>query len=94
MKITKSLRFNGKKENQFAQIYKQERLTEIRYLGLQIIKVEQIIGSVNRWQDFDMRFRSQKADQNKLQSVLNALDDGLILPPIEVYKIKDHYYIK
>ncbi len=93
LKITKSLRFNGKRENQFAQIYKQERLTEIRYLGLQTIKVEQIVGSVNRWQDFDKRFRSQKADQKKLQSVLDALDDGLILSPIEVYKIKDHYYI-
>lgn len=93
LKITKNFLFNNKKENQFAQVYKGERLTEIRYLGLQTIKVEQIIGSVNRWQDFDKRFRSQKADQKKLQSVLNALDDGLILPPIEVYKIKDHYYI-
>lgn len=93
LKTTKNLRFKGKKENSFAHIYKQERLTEIRYLGLQTIKVELIIGSVNRWQDFDRHFRSQKADPKKLQSVLNALNIGLILPPIKVYKIKEHYYI-
>lgn len=93
LETAKKLRLKNKKENRFAEIYKRERLTEIRYLGLQTIKVEQIIGSVNRWQDFDRYFRSQEADQKKLKSVLNALDEGLVLPPIVVYKIKDHYYI-
>ncbi len=92
-KTTKFPLFNSKNENRFDKIYKQERLTEIKYLGLQTIEVNRIIGSVNRWQDFDKHFRSQKADPKKLQSVLNAIESGLSLPPIQVYKIMNHYYI-
>lgn len=84
---------NNKKENRFAKIYKKEKLTEIRYLGLQTIAVKRITGSVNRWQDFDRHFRSEKADQKKLQSILTAIERDVILPPITVYKIKNHYYI-
>ncbi len=91
--MVKIFRFNNQKNNDFDQLHKQERLTGIRYLGLQTIEVKRVVGSVNRWQDFDKHFHSQKADQKKLQSVLSALESGLILPPIEVYKIKDQYYI-
>jgi len=55
--------------------------------------VKRIVGSVNRWRNFDERFRTGDADQMKLNSILKAMNDGIILPPISVYKVRDDYYV-
>lgn len=79
--------------NWFLHRYEQEGLREIKYRGVEQIPVRRIIGSVNRWRDFDNRFRTDDADRMKLSSILQAVHNGLILPPISVYKIRDDYYV-
>lgn len=79
--------------NEFQKKYQENQLTEIRYLGVRAIPVERIIGSVNRWQDYDKHFRSLKSSDFRLDAVMDAVKNGVILPPIEVYKINDDYYV-
>jgi len=75
------------------QRYEKEGLKQIKYRGIEQIPVKRIVGSVNRWRDFDNRFRTGDADQMKLNSIMKAFNDGIILPPISVYKIRDDYYV-
>lgn len=82
-----------KRENVFQRIYKTEKLSEMKYLGVQTIPVAKIKGSVNRWREFDRHFREEDAVQVKLRSVLTAIDRFVILPPITVYKVNDDYYV-
>jgi ferredoxin len=82
-----------KHRNLFKEIYKSERLSELKHLGVKVIEIAKIKGSVNRWRNFDQRFRIQDADKNKIRSVTEALEKGVQFPPISVYKVKSDYYI-
>ncbi|HBF38305.1 MAG TPA: hypothetical protein DDW50_13405 [Firmicutes bacterium] len=81
------------KRNEFLARYRQENLKEMRYRGIQEILVDHIRGSVNRWQDFDEHFQSKDADQEKLRSILRAFESGVSFPPIQVYQVKEDYYV-
>ncbi|HYH04143.1 MAG TPA: ParB N-terminal domain-containing protein [Bacillota bacterium] len=82
-----------KRENVFQRIYQTEKLSEMKYLGVQVIPVDRIKGSVNRWREFDQYFREEDAVQVKLRSVMEAMDRFVVLPPITVYKVNDEYYV-
>ncbi len=84
---------NKSKRNEFAERYQKENLKEMRYLGIREILVERIRGSVNRWQDFDAHFHSEDADQEKLKNIRLAAESGVSFPPIQVYQVKDDYYV-
>ncbi|TCL67443.1 4Fe-4S binding protein [Hydrogenispora ethanolica] len=85
--------FTAPRRNTFKEIYEAERLSEILYHGVQPIEVAQIEGSVNRWREFDRQFRPERADKGKLRSVIAAMEQEVVLPPISVYKIRDDYYV-
>jgi hypothetical protein len=65
-----------------------------RLLGLKTIRVDQIIGSLNRNADFDNRFRPLK------KHVLNRWVNAYILherdswSPITVHKVGDQYFVE
>ena len=81
------------RENDFLNKYKQENLAELRYLGVKAIPVGNIKGSVNRWREFDQRFRPENADRTKYHSILKAIENDIVFPPISVYKIKENFYV-
>ncbi len=64
--------------------------------GLQDIPVRSIIGSVSRYTDFTRSFLPRNdSDQNRWAKVKAAiLDTQVGLPPIEVYKVGDGYFVK
>jgi len=66
----------------------------LRELGIFPIEVDKIVGSVGRPQDLDDRFRfkTPRPTQRYL-AIKKAIEDGKVLPPIEVYKIRDEYYV-
>ncbi|MFP4343185.1 MAG: DUF4032 domain-containing protein [Anaerolineales bacterium] len=65
------------------------------YLGLQTIPLKKIIGSVGRYRDFDRAFLpKQEETRYRWQSIDQAREHGAILPPIEVYKAGDAYFVK
>lgn len=73
-----------------------EQVSESIDLGLRTVKVADIVGSVNRWQDFDSRFRfklKSKLALERYEGIVKALEQGTVLPPVILYKIRDKYYI-
>jgi hypothetical protein len=65
-----------------------------RYLGIQDIPIEKIIGSVGRKDDFDQQFRPLKGNlQDRWINIFvhQELDD---LPAINVYQVGEFYFVE
>jgi hypothetical protein len=64
-------------------------------LGLAQVPVDQIIGSVGRYRDFDRAFLpTQKHTRDRWISIDRAHYQDVILPPVELYKIGEIYFVK
>jgi uncharacterized ParB-like nuclease family protein len=58
------------------------------------VPLEQIVGSVGRYHDFDSQFKiKDHVPPDRLISVKRAMREGKSLPPVKLYKIKDEYYV-
>lgn len=78
----------------FQEKIQEEKVISWRDLGYQTIEVDKIVGSVGRYRDFDEEFRPLKESSlQRLKELEDAILRGKILPPIEVYKVKDEYYV-
>ena len=66
-----------------------------RYLGLQEVALDQIVGSEGRYADFDRRFlpRAERTAE-RWMNVDRAQYEDKNLPPVELYKIGDIYFVK
>ena len=66
------------------------------HAGLQTIPLDKIVGSVGRYQDFDRAFLpAQDHIRDRWRAVYQAQTaQGAGLPPIEVYKIGDAYFVR
>jgi hypothetical protein len=66
-----------------------------RYLGLQVIPLDSIVGTVDRTREFDRRFRpTSKRVRDRWQSVAEAQRRGEAMPPISVYRIGDMHFVE
>ena len=65
------------------------------YLGMQAIEVDNIIGSVDRYRDFDETFLP-KTDHlvDRWVNIKRLKLQGQELPAIQVYKVGDTYFVK
>ncbi len=65
------------------------------YLGLQQVPLAQIVGSEGRYADFDRRFLPRKDTGAARWMGINSASQGQVsLPPVELYKIGDVYFVK
>lgn len=65
------------------------------YIGLQQIETQKIIGSVSRFNDFDRAFLPRQTHtRGRWESIDRAYFSDVILPPIDVYKVGDVYFVK
>src|SRR5687767_13116016 len=64
------------------------------YRGIKTIRVDQIAGSLNRYQEFDRAFLP-KDDQlaSRWQSINRAFYQDINLPPVVLYKIGQVYFV-
>jgi hypothetical protein len=66
-----------------------------RYLGLRVIPLDAIVGSVDRTHDFDRHFRPTSTRvRERWQRLAVAQRRGEPVPPIDVYKIGDLYFVE
>jgi len=66
-----------------------------RSLGLKTIRLDKIVGSVDARDDFDRRFRPTSARvRERWEQLALAQRRGAAMPPIEVYKVGDMYFVK
>lgn len=65
------------------------------YLGLRQVEIEKIIGSTGRYMDFDRAFLpTQKHTRERWMSVDRAHYDRIYLPPVELFKMGDIYFVR
>jgi hypothetical protein len=78
----------------FRDEQQREGAYEYRDRGRQAVKLSQIVGSVNRYHDFDSRFRLKKdRPRERLHAIRAIMERGKPLPPVELFKIKDSYFV-
>ena len=80
----KSFREQQAKEEAFAE----------RDLGLGPVSLDQVVGSVGRYRDFDNRFRLRRAlPPERLEKIKTMMLSGKHLPPVKLFRIKDEFYV-
>lgn len=65
-------------------------------LGYRLVPVDRIVGSVGRCHELDARFQPlslTRARRQRLERIRRLVDEGAILPPVELYKLRDEYYV-
>jgi hypothetical protein len=66
-----------------------------RYLGLQEVALENIIGSLGRYRDFDRAFLPKgKWIKDRWVNIDLAHYKDITLPPVDLYKMGDIYFVK
>jgi hypothetical protein len=64
-------------------------------LGLQIVPLDAIVGTVDRSVDFDRRLRPTSARlRSRWERIASAQRRGEALPPVSLYKIGDLYFVR
>jgi hypothetical protein len=65
------------------------------YRGLQVVPVDKIVGSMDRFRDFDRKFLPKRKNiANRWKSIDRAYHQDVVLPPIQLYKVGDVYFVK
>ena len=93
---TTASKFSPEKDSakSFTEKQKTEAAVDRRDIGLREVPLEKIVGSVGRYHDFDNQFRSKKDHEpRKLKRIKEAMRENISLPPVDLYKIKDEYYV-
>jgi hypothetical protein len=62
--------------------------------GTRVVEVDQIVGSVGRWRDFDRSFLPARASVGqRWKRIDRAFQRGEDMPPVELYEIGDAYFV-
>jgi hypothetical protein len=83
-----------RRPRRFDQVQEQEHASETIDRGSAQIPIKAIVGTVGRYRDFDTRFRTRnRSGEERFQRILTAMRNGVALPPVSLYQIKDDYFI-
>ena len=64
------------------------------YRGTRVVEVNEIVGSVGRWRDFDRTFLPARASVGeRWKRIDRAFQRGEDLPPVELFEIGDAYFV-
>jgi hypothetical protein len=64
-------------------------------VGLQVVPLDQIVGTVDRGVDFDRGFRPTSARlRSRWERIASAQRRGEALPPVSLYRIGDLYFVR
>lgn len=79
----------------FEDIRTRLRLREEDYKGLQEVPLDKIVGSVGRYREFTHGFLPKRNAMQERWSRVYAQASGMTgLPPIEVYRVGDVYFVR
>lgn len=83
-----------RKAKSFTECQEQEDAFDARNRGTRIVPLAKIVGSVGRYHDFDRQFRlRQHVSSDRFEHIKNLMKGGVRLPPVNLYQIKDEYYV-
>jgi hypothetical protein len=64
------------------------------YRGTRVVEVNEIVGSVGRWRDFDRSFLPARAGvEARWKRIDRAFQRSEDMPPVELYEIGDSYFV-
>jgi len=88
-------RFTGSSNEllSFDDVQRTLRLTQKNYSGVHDITLSQIRGSVGRYKDFTQTFLPRHRFLRERWERVNAVSFAQGVPPIEVYKVGDAYFV-
>lgn len=79
----------------FEEVRNRLRLRNRAYRGLQDVSLDKIVGSLGRYEDFTRTFLPRRAsDRERWARVGELVQSGGGLPPVELYKVGDAYFVK
>lgn len=79
----------------FTERYGGKHISNQHHVGMKTVPVAQISGTLNKEADFDDTFRpTQRHSENRWLRVATAMLRGVELPPIELVKVGDQYFVK
>lgn len=78
----------------FDELRKKLDIQSQRDIGMQEIEIEKIIGSLNRYQDFDDSFLPRQTHtRRRWENIDRVYMQGEYLPPVEVYKVGEFFFV-
>ncbi len=78
----------------FDLVRSQVVVKSVSYEGLKEIELDRIIGSVNRYHDFDREFLPRSSEsEDRWSRVRRVFDSDVGFPPIRVYQIGEAYFV-
>lgn len=85
------------KENKllsFEEISKGLNLYNQKYLGIRTVDVDDIVGSIDRYKDFDRHFLPIKPNlEHRWSDIYSAYKKNIDLPLVELYKVGNIYFV-
>src|SRR6266568_6855374 len=79
----------------FEEVRRQLRAEGRHDAGSRPVLVDAIVGSVGRYRDFDTAFLPlQTQTKRRWLSIDRAHYDDLVLPPVELYRLGETYFVK
>ena len=80
---------------QFDEVAKRLKARQRIEMGTQMVRLDQIVGSVGRYRDFNREFLprsgADKGRWTQIDAMMNSLEG---LPPVELFKIGDVYFVR
>ena len=78
----------------FEKIKRNLELYNQRNLGIKTVRIKDIVGSLDRYKDFDSYFLPKKMSlQRRWANIHNLLVKDVILPPVKLYKVGEVYFV-
>ena len=92
--ISRKQRLKSDRVKSFRESQHEEEAYDSRDRGRCQVPLEQIVGSVGRYKDFDNKFQpKQHLPPERLQTIKNLIRQGKPLTPVKLYQIKDQYFV-
>jgi len=79
----------------FEQVYERLQLKNVRYLDLQDVPMERIVGSVGRYTDFTRAFFPRGEHlRRRWENIEQLVEAGRRLPPVELFKVGEAFFVR
>jgi len=79
----------------FEEVRQKLQLHNVRYLGLQDVPLDHIVGSVGRYKDFNRAFFPRQDElRQRWQRIDRLVTTGGGLPPVELAKVGQAYFVR
>ncbi len=79
----------------FDKIRSSLHLAHTRYLGLQDVELDKIVGSAGRYDDFTREFLPRRDDQQeRWRRIYDLTGSAQGFPPVDLYKVGDVYFVR